>query len=256
MAKCYYCGKEVAFPYRCKYCNHLFCVEHHLPEKHNCSGLKRNLKLNNIEEIGNRCDFCGKPVYLPYKCKFCGGMYCVEHHLPEKHNCIGLILYKMQRHEKITYLPSPTRTTFKKYRVPVSVKSQTVLTSDNFGRKMIYILLALFVSLMGILFSPILMLSFIPIPLVIAHELLHAFAFWYYGYSAIPIPIFIPPILGICIGQKPHKRSERIAVSLAPQILTIMGFILGIIGQNYLYIQIAIYNLFGSTYDIISIFLH
>ena len=57
MAKCYYCGKEVAFPYRCKYCNHLFCVEHHLPEKHNCSGLKRNLKLNNIEEIGNRCDF-------------------------------------------------------------------------------------------------------------------------------------------------------------------------------------------------------
>lgn len=41
MAKCQYCGKEVALPYRCHYCGGIFCVEHHLPEKHNCPGLKR-----------------------------------------------------------------------------------------------------------------------------------------------------------------------------------------------------------------------
>jgi len=44
MAKCEYCGKEVALPFRCRYCGGLFCVEHHLPEKHNCPGLKRGVE--------------------------------------------------------------------------------------------------------------------------------------------------------------------------------------------------------------------
>jgi hypothetical protein len=34
------------------------------------------------------CQICGKYVYpLPYICKYCGGVFCVEHRLPEKHNC-------------------------------------------------------------------------------------------------------------------------------------------------------------------------
>ncbi|MCD6493116.1 MAG: rhomboid family intramembrane serine protease [Archaeoglobaceae archaeon] len=36
-----------------------------------------------------KCDVCGKEVYLPFKCKYCGGTFCSEHRLPEKHNCIG-----------------------------------------------------------------------------------------------------------------------------------------------------------------------
>lgn len=28
-------------PYRCRYCNGLFCPDHRLPENHNCEGLKR-----------------------------------------------------------------------------------------------------------------------------------------------------------------------------------------------------------------------
>ena len=41
MARCQYCGREVALPFRCRYCGGLFCVEHHLPEKHECPGLRR-----------------------------------------------------------------------------------------------------------------------------------------------------------------------------------------------------------------------
>jgi len=37
-----------------------------------------------------KCDVCGKEEYLPYKCKYCGGTFCVEHRLPEKHNCPGI----------------------------------------------------------------------------------------------------------------------------------------------------------------------
>jgi len=35
-----------------------------------------------------RCEICGEDVYpLPYICKYCGKTFCVEHRLPEKHNC-------------------------------------------------------------------------------------------------------------------------------------------------------------------------
>ena len=34
-----------------------------------------------------KCEYCGKEVLLPFRCKFCGGYFCEEHRLPEKHNC-------------------------------------------------------------------------------------------------------------------------------------------------------------------------
>jgi len=37
-----------------------------------------------------KCDVCGKRVDLPYKCPYCGGTFCSDHRLPEKHGCDGL----------------------------------------------------------------------------------------------------------------------------------------------------------------------
>ena len=34
------------------------------------------------------CENCGEPInYLPFKCKYCGGVYCKKHRLPENHEC-------------------------------------------------------------------------------------------------------------------------------------------------------------------------
>ncbi|MHA1309612.1 MAG: AN1-type zinc finger domain-containing protein [Candidatus Helarchaeota archaeon] len=33
------------------------------------------------------CQKCGKEVYMPFKCKYCGGLFCSKHRLPENHNC-------------------------------------------------------------------------------------------------------------------------------------------------------------------------
>ncbi|TFF88799.1 MAG: hypothetical protein EU550_00575 [Promethearchaeota archaeon] len=34
------------------------------------------------------CEFCGEKIdYLPFSCKYCGGVYCKEHRLPENHEC-------------------------------------------------------------------------------------------------------------------------------------------------------------------------
>lgn len=38
--KCDYCGKEEPIPFRCPYCGKYFCVEHRLPEAHQCPNLK------------------------------------------------------------------------------------------------------------------------------------------------------------------------------------------------------------------------
>ena len=39
--KCQYCGKDEALPFRCQYCQGLFCVEHRLPENHACTNYER-----------------------------------------------------------------------------------------------------------------------------------------------------------------------------------------------------------------------
>ncbi|GEM_PF-59917 len=39
-----------------------------------------------------KCDFCGKEDYLPFRCRNCGGYFCIEHRLPENHNCTSTLL--------------------------------------------------------------------------------------------------------------------------------------------------------------------
>jgi len=43
---CFYCGKIYGtLPYRCKFCGNLFCSDHHLPENHDCEGLKEHKRI-------------------------------------------------------------------------------------------------------------------------------------------------------------------------------------------------------------------
>lgn len=59
-----------------------------------------------------KCDYCGKEVYLPYRCKYCGGTFCVEHHLPENHACPNLKRGEWQP----IYLPNKYSTRYEFYR--------------------------------------------------------------------------------------------------------------------------------------------
>ncbi len=41
--------------------------------------------------VGRFCTYCGKNAgNLPYVCNYCGSLFCVDHRLPENHECSGL----------------------------------------------------------------------------------------------------------------------------------------------------------------------
>ena len=41
-----------------------------------------------------KCDVCGVDELLPFRCAYCGGSFCPEHRIPEKHGCTGIRLVK------------------------------------------------------------------------------------------------------------------------------------------------------------------
>jgi len=48
------------------------------------------------------CSYCGKEFSsIPFSCKFCGFVYCLDHHLPENHSCHGLEKYKEKQIESL-----------------------------------------------------------------------------------------------------------------------------------------------------------
>ena len=44
-----------------------------------------------------RCSYCGKVEKMPFRCKFCKGVFCSSHRLPENHECEGLERFKKER---------------------------------------------------------------------------------------------------------------------------------------------------------------
>ncbi len=73
-----------------------------------------------------KCQKCGKEVFLPFRCPYCGGYFCSEHRLPENHDCPRMelarapkketkpmIIQKQKPYEySITYSPRPQAKTF------------------------------------------------------------------------------------------------------------------------------------------------
>ena len=56
--------------------------------------LNETTETKEHESLYAKCAFCGKTVYLPYKCNYCGQYYCDDHRLPFNHNCPGIDSYK------------------------------------------------------------------------------------------------------------------------------------------------------------------
>lgn len=54
--------------------------------------VKTEMPPESVEIMGpanSFCYYCLEPVYMPFRCNRCGGYFCAEHRLPEKHDCPG-----------------------------------------------------------------------------------------------------------------------------------------------------------------------
>ena len=49
MDKCVQCGEEVLLPFRCNYCQNYYCLQHRLPESHNCANLPKKAPLGSSQ---------------------------------------------------------------------------------------------------------------------------------------------------------------------------------------------------------------
>jgi len=47
------------------------------------------IKIGSIGYASSHCNYCLISLPFPYRCHRCGGWYCAEHRLPERHNCPG-----------------------------------------------------------------------------------------------------------------------------------------------------------------------
>ena len=45
----------------------------------------KNRELKGAREV--KCSRCNAETYMPFKCPYCGQYFCVEHRLPENHDC-------------------------------------------------------------------------------------------------------------------------------------------------------------------------
>jgi hypothetical protein len=43
-----------------------------------------------VKTLDKKCWICGREEHLPFKCRFCGKVFCSQHRLPEQHACVGL----------------------------------------------------------------------------------------------------------------------------------------------------------------------
>ncbi|MCD6457936.1 MAG: hypothetical protein J7K82_03720 [Thermoproteales archaeon] len=183
-----------------------------------------------------KCDFCGKEVYLPYRCKYCGGTFCVEHHLPENHNCP-----RLKRGEWTpAYLPNRYSTEYKFITKPEIKRARRTQIWTGFSKDEIRDLLLALGAISAVYLSfafKVFSLSAIFYTLIavlvafFVHEMAHRFTAIYYGYKArfvasmegliltlisviLPIKILAPGYVAI-YGRPGGKLSEMGLIALA-----------------------------------------
>ena len=75
-----------------------------------------------------KCQQCNDDIVLPFKCNYCGGIFCGEHRIPERHNCPEAWKAKAPREAPIISNQGWSETPSYKYTVSYAPQS-----SKKFG---------------------------------------------------------------------------------------------------------------------------
>ena len=196
-----------------------------------------------------KCDKCGKDVFLPFRCPYCGGYFCSEHRLPENHDCPRMELARAPRKEtkpatvqkqkpyeySITYSPRPSARIFwfsQKELIHLTLGALLVM---GVGISLIPQIPGLSVAMTpGILLSLVIMLT----SAFLLHEIAHKLSAQRYGLwaefrltlfgalitliSMIPFTFFKIISPGAVMISGPITRKEAGKTALAGPLTNIM----------------------------------
>ena len=114
------------------------------------------------------CEHCGEPInYLPFNCKYCGGVYCKKHRLPENHQCTfelkhgPIIPLNLRESPSKSVNSHGTSKEFKKYlKNQEKQKKRTIKYYESYDTKttktisITYLIVAIFIMSIVAMFYP------------------------------------------------------------------------------------------------------
>ncbi|MCC6065866.1 MAG: hypothetical protein LM576_07785 [Thermofilum sp.] len=77
-----------------------------------------------------KCKVCGAATLL-YRCNYCGGLFCVKHHLPPNHDCPNLHLWKAKAPPGLTIRFEGRR--YASVDVPVASEPRAPAAAEHAG---------------------------------------------------------------------------------------------------------------------------
>jgi len=170
-----------------------------------------------------KCEKCGKAVFLPFKCPYCGGYFCSEHRLPENHDCPRMELARAPKKETKPIVVQKQ----KPYEHTVTYAPLEPRRKIHFSNKEIKHLAvaALLVTAVGLSFSYALKFSYLaPITVILTasffiHEVAHKIAAQRRGFWAEFRLIFSGAILTLISIISPFFKI------ICPGAVMVSGFV-------------------------------
>ncbi|XP_049956252.1 AN1-type zinc finger protein 1-like [Schistocerca serialis cubense] len=77
--------KQLDFlPFQCEHCKQIFCNDHYLPDRHNCTE-QRGTEISAVPVISYKCSICGNSSAVQMNCPVCCQHFCLQH---RHHGCL------------------------------------------------------------------------------------------------------------------------------------------------------------------------
>jgi Zn-dependent protease len=225
-----------------------------------------------------KCQYCGDDVVLPFRCSYCGGFFCAEHRIPERHGCPEAWRAKAPRDAPpmtTQGAPQAPKAPSYKYTVSYTPKSARVFWFSKTELKHLTIgaLLVMGVGLTYFLTSTenlasVAILSIAFMLSFILHELAHKFSAQHFnlwaefrltlqGALITLISMFLPfklisPGAVMIAGAGTRETVGKTAVSgpITNIILSTACILIAALGQS-LFLVVAFINAFLAAFNLI-----
>ena len=101
-----------------------------------------------------KCRKCGQETFLPFRCPYCGDLFCTEHRLPENHNCPRIDYARAQRQEEAVVRHGPNSYEYKvTYGTPRKTRGRVYFSSKELKHLTVAILLVMGVGVSYVLLA-------------------------------------------------------------------------------------------------------